>query len=778
MAKLKNDTEHTTSAAFLAKRLGEGGFILVFALVLFILLALATWSPHDPSWFHTGKIGIPVHNACGKVGASIATALFFLFGTFGFVLPLSGVYIAWITLQEYRLSGYFNQAAFGLRLSGLLLFLVAGSSLLGLQINEAHEATHAGGVLGDWFANSAILLFNQEGACLLFCSLLLVGITWFTGVSWLFLMEWMGALTLKFIRAMTAFGKTQIARFSKINATTIKTELPTEPSKKPSLPFIAKTVKKEKPLLPEAPLVSEISSPPIKEKPPRESLMQTSRRLESIQGVPELSLLDKGTPGKPMGGFTHQELETLSRDVEQHLLDFGIQADVVAVHPGPVITRFELQLAAGVKVSRLSALSRDLARALSVIAVRVVEVIPGKTVVGLELPNQHRQTVRLSEVLSQDACQQAVSPLTLVLGVDIAGHPMIVDLAKMPHLLVAGTTGSGKSVGINAMILSLLFRATPEQVRLILIDPKMLELSVYDGIPHLLTPVVTDMKEAASALRWCVAEMERRYRLMSQVGVRNLQGYNTKVMEESQKGTPLKDPFWPQDLEAGEAPLLQTLPYVVVIIDELADMMMVVGKKVEQLIARIAQKARAAGIHLILATQRPSVDVLTGLIKSNIPTRISFQVSSKIDSRTILDQQGAEQLLGHGDMLYLAPGTGAPLRVHGAFVEDGEVHRVASAWRQRGEPDYIHEITSISENGEFDGGGATEDKDSLYDEVVEFVIQTRKASISAVQRRFKIGYNRAARLVEEMERCGILGPQDGGVRDVLISSHEEHTLRE
>ena len=491
--------------------------------------------------------------------------------------------------------------------------------------------------------------------------------------------------------------------------------------------------------------------------------------------LPALSLLDPGQPGKPMGGYSHDVLESLSHEVEQHLLDFGIQADVVAVHPGPVITRFELQLAAGIKVSKLSALAKDLARSLSVTSVRVVEIIPGKTVVGIELPNPNRAMVCLSEVLSADVYQQAHSPLTLALGVDIAGHPMVVDLAKMPHLLVAGTTGSGKSVGINAMILSLLFKASPDQVRLIMVDPKMLELSVYDGIPHLLTPVVTDMKEAASALRWCVAEMERRYRLMASMGVRNLAGFNVKVTEAAARGELLTDPLWkPTDSMDMQAPALQPLPYIVVVIDELADMMMVVGKKVEQLIARIAQKARAAGIHLILATQRPSVDVLTGLIKSNIPTRISFQVSSKIDSRTILDQQGAEQLLGHGDMLFLAPGTGAPLRVHGAFVDDKEVHRIADDWRARGEPQYIDEITQLlSDNpdGSFsEEAQATEEADALYDQAVEFVVQTRKASISAVQRRFKIGYNRAARLVEEMERTGLVGPLEGGVRDVLISS--------
>jgi S-DNA-T family DNA segregation ATPase FtsK/SpoIIIE len=524
---------------------------------------------------------------------------------------------------------------------------------------------------------------------------------------------------------------------------------------------------KTAPLKPPAPEIHDI-------RPPKLNLTT-----QHATDLPGLDLLEKGEPGKPMGGFTHQELETLSRDVEQHLLDFGIQADVVAVHPGPVVTRFELQLAAGIKVSKLSALSKDLARSLSVISVRVVEVIPGKTVVGIELPNQSRQIVRLSDVLSADVYQNAHSPLTMALGVDIAGHPMVVDLAKMPHLLVAGTTGSGKSVGINAMILSILFKAKPEEVRLIMIDPKMLELSVYDGIPHLLTPVVTDMKEAASALRWCVEEMERRYKLMAALGVRNLAGYNTKIQEGIAQGQPLVNPLWkPVDSMDIQAPELGELPYVVVFIDELADMMMVVGKKVEQLIARIAQKARAAGIHMILATQRPSVDVLTGLIKSNIPTRISFQVSSKIDSRTILDQQGAEQLLGHGDMLYLAPGSGAPLRVHGAFVDDKEVHRIADDWRSRGEPDYIDSILQMTGDGEGgsdeDGNGSpAEDDDPLYDQAVEFVIQTRKASISAVQRRLKIGYNRAARMIEEMERTGMVGPLEGGYRDVLVSSITE-----
>jgi len=433
-----------------------------------------------------------------------------------------------------------------------------------------------------------------------------------------------------------------------------------------------------------------------------------------------------------------------------------------------VITRFELQLAAGVKVSKLSGLAKDLARSLSVISVRVVEVIPGKTVVGIELPNEHREMVRLSEVLSSQQFEQARSPVSLGLGKDIAGHPVIVDLAKMPHLLVAGTTGAGKSVGLNAMLLSLLYKTKPDEVRMILIDPKMLELSIYEGIPHLLAPVVTDMKQASNALRWCVAEMERRYRVMAALGVRNLTGYNKKVKEAIAIGQPIKDPLWSPEAGDMHIPELEPLPYIVVLIDEYADMMMVVGKKVEELIARIAQKARAAGIHLILATQRPSVDVITGLIKANVPTRIAFQVSSKIDSRTVLDQGGAEQLLGHGDMLYLAPGSGVPMRVHGAFVSDEEVHKVVNDWKKRGQPTYIETILQGADDGGDFGGAGGSEQDELYDQAVEFVTQSRKVSISSIQRRFKIGYNRAARIVDDMEAAGVVtGMESNGSREVL-----------
>ena len=488
--------------------------------------------------------------------------------------------------------------------------------------------------------------------------------------------------------------------------------------------------------------------------------------------MPSFDLLERAD--KHENPLTPEEIEGISRLVEEKLADFNIEATVVGVFPGPVITRFELDLAPGVKVSKISGLSKDLARAMSAISVRVVEVIPGKSVIGLELPNKKREMVRLSEVISCDTFQSNKSPLTMVLGADISGQPVVVDLAKMPHLLVAGTTGSGKSVGVNVMILSLLYKSTPEDVRMIMIDPKMLELSVYEGIPHLLAEVVTDMKEAANALRWCVGEMERRYRLMSALGVRNLKGYNAKVEEAIANGTPIKDPLWKNEESMdAEAPDLAKLPAIVVVVDEFADMMMIVGKKVEELIARIAQKARAAGIHLILATQRPSVDVITGLIKANIPTRCAFQVSSKIDSRTILDQQGAETLLGMGDMLYLPPGSPVPTRVHGAFVDDHEVHAVVADWQKRGEPEYIDEILNGEATAEVllpgeQPEGEDQEFDAFYDEAVAFVTETRRASVSSVQRKFRIGYNRAARLVEQMEMSGVVSAQGhNGNREVL-----------
>ena len=522
-------------------------------------------------------------------------------------------------------------------------------------------------------------------------------------------------------------------------------------------------------------------SPFVKKSKPStrsEDEKQGSLFIASEGPLPSLNLLDLAETKSKLG-YSKDMLEHLSRLLEEKLADFGVKAEVVEVNPGPVITRFEIQPAPGVKVSKISNLAKDLARSLAVLSVRVVEVIPGKSVVGIEIPNEHREIVRFRSVLQSKEFDDSDSPVTLALGNDIAGDPVIVNLAKMPHLLVAGTTGSGKSVGVNSMILSMLYKAQPDEVRFIMVDPKMLELSIYDGIPHLLTPVVTDMKEAANALRWCVAEMERRYKLMAQMGVRNVAGFNRKVKEAIDKGEPLLDPLWQPDLhvldEEQHRPELVTLPFIVVIIDEFADMMMIVGKKVEELIARIAQKARAAGIHLILATQRPSVDVITGLIKANVPTRISFQVSSKIDSRTVLDQGGAEQLLGHGDMLYMPPGTSVPIRVHGAFVDDHEVHKVVDDWKRRGEPNYLDEVLTGGDSSDpavaafnDDGSVGGNEQDALFDEAIAFVTETRRVSISSVQRKLKVGYNRAANLVEAMEQAGVVSTAGhNGSREVL-----------
>tara|TARA_R110001583_G_scaffold175204_1_gene329788 strand:+ start:279 stop:2915 length:2637 start_codon:yes stop_codon:yes gene_type:complete len=528
-------------------------------------------------------------------------------------------------------------------------------------------------------------------------------------------------------------------------------------------------------------LVVDEDDVPIEPLEKRES-RQSDRAKRDLQGslfkkdepLPSIALLDPPRTDQK-AGFSPERLREMSKLLVQKLADFGVKIEVTAVAPGPVITRFEIQPAPGVKASKITGLAKDLARSMAMISVRVVEVIPGKSVMGIEVPNENRAVVSLSEVLASEEYDKSKSPLTLALGHDIGGNPVITDLAKMPHLLVAGTTGSGKSVGVNAMLASLLFKSTPEELRLILVDPKMLELSVYEGIPHLLTPVITDMKEAAAGLRWSVAEMERRYQLMAAMGVRNLAGFNKKVKDAIEAGAPLTDPTWQIDKSFHTSPpLLETLPYIVIVIDEFADMMMVVGKKVEELIARIAQKARAAGIHLVLATQRPSVDVITGLIKANVPTRIAFQVSSRIDSRTILDQGGAEQLLGHGDMLYMPPGNAVPERVHGAFVDDDEVHRLVAEWKLRGEPNYIEEITQTAEEGVGIPGDEDGEQDDLYDHAVAFVIESGKCSISSVQRKLRIGYNRAARLVETMEAAGVVSsPAHNGSREVL-AGHNGH----
>ena len=751
--------------------LKEGALIGWLFVCIYLLIALATHSSEDPGWSHAGNAGY-VLNAGGSLGAWLSDVFFSLLGCVAYLLPMLLALKAWNVFRTHRdnKSG-FDSLVFILRILGLTRFLVSATALAALHYGSLETSLPfgVGGILGSSIEVAATAAFNSIGSTLILVAIFLFGMTVFTDISWLALIEWIASGVLR----LSEYVSRRIATLKAKRSERIQAMLAQQHRKEVKETRAERDVTR-RPLSIQQPSRKPASSNRVeKEK-------QTSFFIDkNLATLPALGLLDKAdnNTGK---AFSKDSLQAMSKQLELKLQDFGISAEVIEVLPGPVVTCFEIQPAAGIKASRISGLSRDLARSLAVVSVRVVEVIPGKSYVGIEIPNEHREMVRLSEVLSSEVYEQAKSPLTLALGNDISGLPVCADLAKMPHLLVAGTTGSGKSVGINSMLLSLLYKSTPEDVRLILIDPKMLELSVYDGIPHLLTPVVTDMKDAASSLRWCVGEMERRYKLMSALGVRNLAGYNKKIMDSIAAGSPLVDPLWKPDEffneeDSSSPPSLDKLPCIVVVIDEFADMMMIVGKKVEQLIARIAQKARAAGIHLILATQRPSVDVITGLIKANVPSRIAFQVSSKIDSRTILDQSGAESLLGHGDLLYLPPGTSIPIRVHGAFVDDHEVHKVVADWKSRGVPEYLEDITSeaITSNipvpgyGD-DGGGGDQESDPLYDEAVSFVIQTRKASISSVQRKLRVGYNRAARLVEQMEASGVVSEMgSNGNRDVL-----------
>jgi S-DNA-T family DNA segregation ATPase FtsK/SpoIIIE len=746
--------------------------ILIAPLLLYLLASLLTFSPTDPGWSHSGSVTAPLHNLGGRVGAWIADVLLLLTGYVAFLLPIMLGLIAWIALFGMDADGD-GDADLGpaLRLIGIVGFLVSATGLLYLRIGAAPDfAAGAGGILGRLVGNSLYKGFGPVGGNLFLLALLLVSVTLATGLSWLAVMDRIGQWTLALgpmIGKLFRRGSQQATEWQQTRA--FREER--EEARKFDSELRAKRA-------------------PVKIEPPPAPIVEKSDRAKREQqiplfhvgdgtGIPPLALLDDPKP-QPKG-YSEETLETLSRQIEFKLKDFRIDAQVVGAYPGPVITRFELEPAPGIKVSQISTLDKDIARGLSVKSVRVVDVIPGKSVVGLETPNTTREMIFLSELLRSKEYDKSPSPLTLALGKDIAGRPTVADLARMPHLLVAGTTGSGKSVAVNAMVLSLLYKASAKDVRMLMIDPKMLELSVYQGIPHLLAPVVTDMKEAANGLRWCVAEMERRYKLMSAVGVRNLAGFNKKVKDAIEAGQPMMDPLFKPNAELSEAPRpLEPLPFIVIFIDEFADMMMIVGKKVEELIARLAQKSRAAGIHLILATQRPSVDVITGLIKANIPTRIAFQVSSKIDSRTILDQSGAETLLGHGDMLYLPPGTALPERVHGAFVSDEEVHRVVEHLKQiGGGPDYLEgvldEVQTLGEGVVVgatglpeSGGGAGDESDPLYDEAVRIVTETRRASISGVQRRLKIGYNRAARLIEAMEAAGVVTPPEhNGDRSVL-----------
>ena len=762
-ARRKKASSPSPPHPYVSRGLREGALLVLSALAAYFLLSLASYQPGDPGWSHRGTGGL-VQNHGGVVGAWFADVFLYLFGYLAYLFPVMVGYSGWLLFRGRSSEGGFDLHVLAVRWSGFLLTVASGCGLATLHFytEPGSMPLDAGGILGDLVGHGLASLFSYLGATLLLLALFLAGVTLFTGLSWLALMDLTGKLTLQLLawlaerstRAHTWFEGIR-ARRQREQEVSRKAEKTRAAKRKP--PRIEPVIKKVEPSerVERERQVKLFDAPPDTELPP-------------------LKLLNEPQPHAD--SYSEPALEAMSRLVEMKLLDFGVEVDVVAVQPGPVITRFELQPGTGVKVSQISNLAKDLARALSAISVRVVEVIPGKTVVGLEIPNENRELVTLSEILRSSDYDQAPSPLTLALGKDIGGQPVVVDLARMPHLLVAGTTGSGKSVAVNAMILSLLYKTLPKDVRIIMIDPKMLELSVYEGIPHLLTPVVTDMKEAANALRWCVGEMERRYKLMAALGVRNIASYNRKVKEAIDGGQPIPDPLYkPEEALDPDAPApqLEPLPFIVVIIDELADMMMVVGKKVEELIARLAQKARAAGVHLILATQRPSVDVITGLIKANIPTRIAFQVSSKIDSRTILDQPGAEQLLGHGDMLYMAPGTGVPTRVHGAYVDDAEVHRVVDHLKGVSEPDYLEDILSTTTDFLPGSGGegvseADAESDPLYDEAVRIVTETRRASISGVQRRLKIGYNRAARMIEQMEAAGIVGPQQSnGNREVL-----------
>ncbi|NVJ59993.1 MAG: DNA translocase FtsK 4TM domain-containing protein [Gammaproteobacteria bacterium] len=767
----KNEQSSSKLVSPLAARVREGVVICLGALAIFLLLALSTYHYQDPGWTYTGA-GDLVHNSAGRAGAWLADVFLQLFGYLAYVFPFMVCYVAFLIFQERKLIERHDWYYWLLRGIGFLLTILAGTAIASLNFQDpiVQPSYSAGGVFGRLFGDALFHAFNALGTTLVLLALFLTGFTLFTGLSWFKLMDAIGE------KVLNTFEWISLKLAELKEQRTERKQVQEKKETRQKAIAIAQEKRDSRQPIRIEPVVNKI-------EPSNRAVKEKQQKLfdEPVVGeLPPMDLLDE--PEENKHPISSESLEAMSRLVELKLADFGIQAEVVAVNPGPVITRYELDLAPGVKVSKITGLAKDLARALASVSVRVVEVIPGKPYIGIELPNEHREIVRLKEVVGSKEFDSSRSNLSMALGKDISGNPVVIDLAKMPHLLVAGTTGSGKSVGLNAMLVSILYKSSPEDVRFIMIDPKMLELSVYDGIPHLLTPVVTDVKESANALRWSVAEMERRYRLMAAMGVRNLAGYNRKIRDAIKAGEPIRDPLWtPQDDMSDEPSELGTLPQIVIVIDELADMMMIVGKKVEELIARIAQKARAAGIHLILATQRPSVDVITGLIKANVPSRIAFQVSSRIDSRTILDQMGAEHLLGQGDMLYLPAGKNIPERVHGAFVDDDEVHRVVADWQKRGEPDFEESITSGVSETEMMGipkgseEEANAERDELYDQAVAIVTESRRASISGIQRRLKIGYNRAARMIEEMEAAGVVTEmQSNGMREVIAPPPPKH----
>ena len=757
MARLQNAARNPLPPK-VASLLRESWWLAFVALAFYLILILATYGRSDPGWSHSVEPD-QIGNAGGRVGAWLADILLYVFGLSAYWWIVFCLFLVFWGYRQLDQMTSVDRRSLLVSGGGFLLLVIASSGLESLRLYNMNAALPLGpgGVVGALIGDGLHAALGFTGATLMLLVCMAIGFSLFVQVSWIAAIERVGG----WLEDTWFVVSGRVGAWSDRKAGVVAAV-----ERETSVERVRKRLEVREPIRIE---------PPVKEIVKSERVVREKQRplFEEIPDspLPPLHLLDE--PDADIEVMTAEALEYTSRLIEKKLLDFGVDVKVLAAYPGPVITRYEVEPAVGVKGSQIINLVKDLARALSVVSIRVVETIPGKSCMGLEIPNPKRQIVRLSEILSSKVYADMHSALTLAMGKDIAGKPLVADLARMPHMLVAGTTGSGKSVAINAMILSLVYKATPAQVRLILIDPKMLELSVYEGIPHLLAPVVTDMKQAAYALTWCVAEMERRYKLMSTLGVRNLSGFNQKVREAEKAKQPLTDPFALKLDDVTPAPPLQELPLIVVVIDELADLMMVVGKKVEELIARLAQKARAAGIHLVLATQRPSVDVITGLIKANIPARVAFQVSAKVDSRTILDQMGAESLLGQGDMLYLPPGTGYTVRVHGAFVADHEVHKVVEHLKAHAEPNYAEGVLDPPESDADDAGpgalSADAESDPLYDQAVEVVLRTRRASISLVQRHLRIGYNRAARLIEQMERAGMVSPmQSNGNRDILV----------
>ncbi len=757
----RREAEASKSNALANTLIKEAWWLGLVLVGLYLTVILFTYHPDDSSWSHVAPDNAVVHNSGGSVGAQVSDLLLYVFGFSAWWWAVLAFYAMWFVYLKLEVVNQTERAFLRFNFIGFALLLIASSALeAGHLINlPALLPLAPGGMLGEAVDTGLRSLFGYTGSSMVLLLMFVVGFSLFTGWSWIMITEKFGA----FLITSYEFIKLKWQDWQDRKAGKV-----VEIERAEYVEIERKRAAHREPVQIETPVLEIVQSARV-QKEKQVQMFDT----HPDTPLPPIHLLDE--PSGTVGLLSAETLDFTSRLIERKLMDFGIEVKVLTALPGPVITRYELEPAAGVKGSQVTNLVKDLARALSVVSVRVVETIPGKTCMGLEIPNPKRQIVYLSEIMGSQVYADIHSPLAISLGKDIAGKPVVVDLAKMPHVLVAGTTGSGKSVAINALILSLLYKADASQVRMILIDPKMLELSVYEGIPHLLAPVVTDMRQAANALNWCVAEMERRYKLMSMLGVRNLAGYNQKIKDADKAGEKIPHPF---SLTPDDPEPLEEMPLIVVVIDELADLMMVVGKKVEELIARLAQKARASGIHLVLATQRPSVDVITGLIKANVPTRISFQVSSKIDSRTILDQMGAEALLGQGDMLYMPPGTGYPMRIHGAFVSDLEVHKVVNYLKAQGEPNYIEGILTneVEEGGaDFAAGGSEggSEVDPLYDEAVAIVLKTRRASISSVQRQLRIGYNRAARLIEDMERAGLVSAmQNNGNREVLAPHHE------